>query len=115
MKLPWSGGRFIKSYPIEMPLSTDRSASSMSPVRTISIPPSSSSSSNSHEQYAERFSPPPNKRLKLAGPAFRGSVCLCTCVPIPHSRELAPAPQLKRDPLGGSLENSWSSLGIPPA
>jgi len=35
----------------------------------------------------------PNKRLKLTGPAFRGSVGL---------RPPALAPQLKRDPLGGT-------------
>ena len=47
----------------------------------------------------------PNKRLKLPGPAFRGSLRLCTSVQIPQHGRLRPpalAPQLKRDPLGGS-------------
>src|SRR5207253_767657 len=34
---------------------------------------------------------PPNKRLKLAGPAFRGSVRLCTSLQIPQHGALAPA------------------------
>jgi hypothetical protein len=33
----------------------------------------------------------PNKRLKLPGPAFRGSVCLCASEPIPQDGALAPA------------------------
>ena len=34
---------------------------------------------------------PPNKRLKLTGPALRGSERLCTSLPIPQHRALAPA------------------------
>src|SRR6266704_3245453 len=47
----------------------------------------------------------PNKRLKLTGPAFRGSRGLCTGQPVPQGgargrlRLPALAPQLKRDPL----------------
>ncbi len=33
----------------------------------------------------------PNQRLKLTGPAFRGSVRLCTSQPVPQSGALAPA------------------------
>src|SRR5712691_9778243 len=50
---------------------------------------------------------PPNKRLKLPGPAFRGSVRLCARKLVPQAGRLrlpAFAPQLKRDPLGrGSM------------
>ena len=45
----------------------------------------------------------PNKRLKLAGPAFKGDLRLCTKELLPQGAVLAPAgarPQLKRDPLG---------------
>jgi len=48
----------------------------------------------------------PNKRLKLAGPAFRGGVRLCTNDLVPQGGRLrrpAFAPQLKRDPLGSSM------------
>ena len=34
--------------------------------------------------------PLPNKRLKLAGPAFRGSVRLCANELVPQGGELAP-------------------------
>src|SRR3989441_6323207 len=43
--------------------------------------------------YTTLFRSMPNKRLKLTGPAFRGNVGL---------RPPALAPQLKRDPLGGT-------------
>jgi len=33
----------------------------------------------------------PNKRLKLTGPAFRGSVCLCANELVLQGRALAPA------------------------
>ena len=48
--------------------------------------------------------PRPNKRLKLTGLAFRGSVRLCSNQLVPQGGVLAPAgaPQLKRDPLGGA-------------
>jgi len=60
----------------------------------------------------------PNKRLKLAGLALRGSVRLCArrYRRAGRLRPLALAPQLKRDPLGGALpprkHHSVNSFGI---
>src|SRR6266705_3842420 len=51
----------------------------------------------------------PNKRLKLAWPAFRGSEGLCTSQQVPQHGALALAPQLKRSPLGA--DNAPESTG----
>ena len=57
----------------------------------------------------------PNRRLKLPGPTFRGSVGLPASQQIPQVGRLRPppfAPQLRRDPLGGTSAMSKSCPSI---